>query len=47
MSRAAIRCTTAVVKPTDIPRWQAASPKPRATWVLPVPLLPVAMTFSR
>ena len=28
------------------PRWQAASPKPRATWVLPVPLLPMAMTFS-
>ena len=34
----------AVVKPTDIPRWQAASPK--ATWVLPVPLLPTATTFS-
>ena len=37
----------AVVKPTDMPRWQAARPKPRATWVLPVPLLPMAMTFSR
>ena len=36
----------AVVKPTDIPRWQTASPSPRATWVLPVPLLPMAMTFS-
>ena len=36
----------AVVKPTDIPRWQAARPRPRATWVLPVPLLPTAMTFS-
>ena len=34
-------CTraVAVVNPTDIPRWQAASPSPRATWVLPVPLL--------
>ena len=31
-----ISCTrlAAVVKPTDIPRWQAASPSPRATWVL-------------
>ena len=29
----------AVVKPTDMPRWQAAKPKPRAMWVLPVPLL--------
>ena len=36
-----------MVKPTDIPRWQAAKPSPRATWVLPVPLLPTAMTFSR
>ena len=38
-----------VVKPSDIPRWQAASPKPRATCVLPVPLplLPMALTFSR
>ena len=26
----------AVVKPTDSPLWQAASPRPRATWVLPV-----------
>ena len=25
----------AVVKPTDSPLWQAASPRPRATWVLP------------
>ena len=30
----------------DIPFWQAARPRPRATWVLPVPLLPTAMTFS-
>ena len=37
----------AVVKPTDSLLWQAASPRPRATWVLPVPLLPIAMTFSR
>ena len=36
-----------MVKPTDSPLWQAASPRPRATWVLPVPLLPTAMTFSR
>ena len=36
-----------MVKPTDIPRWQAAMPKPKAMWVLPVPLLPMAMTFSR
>ena len=37
-------CTkAAAVKPTDIPRWQAASPSPRATWVLPAPLLPTAM----
>ena len=35
----------AAVKPTDIPFWQAA--RPRAMWVLPVPLLPMAMTFSR
>ena len=27
--------------------YSAASPRPRATWVLPVPLLPTAMTFSR
>ena len=42
-------CTSeaAVVKPTDSPLWQAASPRPSATWVLPVPLLPTAMTFSR
>ena len=49
-SRASIiSCTraAAVVKPTDIPRWQAAKPVPGATWVLPVPLLPTAMTFSR
>jgi hypothetical protein len=25
-----------VVNPTDMPFWQAASPRPRATWVLPV-----------
>ena len=36
-----------MVKPTDIPRWQAARPNPRAMWVLPVPLFPTAMTFSR
>ena len=36
-----------MVKPTDSPLWQAASPRPSATWVLPVPLLPMAMTFSR
>ncbi len=29
-----------MVKPTARPFWQAASPSPRATWVLPVPLLP-------
>ena len=29
------------------PRWQAARPRPRATCVLPVPLLPMAITFSR
>ena len=49
-SRASINsCTSAaaVVKPTDIPRWHAARPSPRAMWVLPVPLLPTAMTFSR
>ena len=37
----------AVVKPTDIPLWQAARPRPRAMWVLPAPLLPTAMMFSR
>ena len=37
----------AVVNPTDIPFWQAARPSPRAMWVLPVPLLPTAMIFSR
>ena len=31
----------------DMPRWQADRPSPRAAWVLPVPLLPAAMTFSR
>ena len=36
-----------MVKPTDSPLWQAASPRPRATCVLPVPLLPTAITFSR
>ena len=36
-----------VVKPMDIPRWQAASPRPSPMWVLPVPLLPTAMTFFR
>ena len=49
LSRASISSWTraaAVVKPTDIPRWQAAKPRPRATWVLPVPLLPTAMTFQ-
>ena len=35
-----------MVKPTDIPRWRAAKPSPSATWVLPVPLLPTAITFS-
>ena len=37
----------AVEKPTDSPLWQAARPSPSAMWVLPVPLLPMAMTFSR
>lgn len=37
----------AVVKPADIPFRQAARPNPRATWVLPAPLLPMSMTFSR
>ena len=36
-----------MVKPTDRPFWQAASPRPSAMCVLPVPLLPTAMTFSR
>ena len=36
----------AAANPTGIPRWQAARPSPRATWVLPAPLLPTAMTFS-
>ena len=36
-----------MVNPTDIPRWQAARSSPRATWVLPVQLLPTAITFSR
>ena len=34
------------MKPTERSLWQAASPRPSATWVLPVPLLPMAMTFS-
>ena len=29
------------------PPLAGGEPKPRATWVLPVPLLPMAMTFSR
>ena len=29
------------------PFWQAARPSPMAMWLLPVPLLPTAMTFSR
>ncbi len=37
----------AVVKPTDIPFWPAASPKPRATWVLSAPLLPMSLVESR
>src|SRR6516164_3864772 len=37
----------AVMKPTDKPFWQAASPNPRAMWVFPVPLLPTAITLSR
>jgi hypothetical protein len=36
-----------VVKPTDKPFWQAASPNPSEMCVLPLPLLPTAMTFSR
>ena len=36
-----------MVKPTDRPFWQAARPSPRPMWVLPVPLLPTAMMFSR
>ena len=36
-----------MVKPTDKPFWQAASPNPSEMCVLPVPLLPTAMTFSR
>ena len=31
----------AVVKPVERPLWQAASPSPRATWVLPVRFLPI------
>jgi hypothetical protein len=26
------------MKPTERPFWQAARPRPRAAWVLPVPL---------
>ena len=37
----------AVLKPTDSPFWQAARPSPRPMCVLPVPLLPTAMMFSR
>ena len=37
----------AVVKVTVNPFWQAARPRTRATWVLPVPELPSAITFSR
>ena len=37
----------AVVNPTLNPFWQAARPSASATWVLPVPLLPRAMMFSR
>ena len=44
---ATISAKPAAVKLTAIPRWQAARPSPRATRVLPVPLLPTAMTFSR
>jgi hypothetical protein len=36
-----------VMKPTDRPFWQAAKPSPSAMWLLPVPLLPTAMMFSR
>ena len=36
-----------LVKPPDRPLWQAARPSPSATWVLPVPLLPIVMTFPR
>ena len=35
------------MNPTDSPFWQAARPIPRAMCVLPVPLLPTAITFSR
>ena len=35
-----------MVKLTVIPFWQAASHRPRATWVLPVPLGQRAITFS-
>ena len=37
----------AVIKPTERPFWQAARPRPRAIWVLPVPELPRAMMFGR
>ena len=42
-------CTSAaaVMKRTFKPFWQAAKPKPRAIWVLPVPEGPRAMMFSR
>src|SRR6516165_5888674 len=49
-SRASISSWTraaAVMKPTDKPFWQAASPSPRAMCVFPVPLLPTAITLSR
>ena len=34
-----------MVKPTESPLWPAA--RPSVTWVLPVPLLPMAITFLR
>ena len=46
----AINCEAseaAVMKATEKPRWQAARPKASAICVLPVPLLPGAMMFSR
>ena len=36
-----------MTKPTVMPRWQAASPRPMAKCVLPVPDGPSAIMFSR
>ena len=40
-------CRAVLSAIADIPFWQAARPSPRPMCVLPVPLLPTAMMFSR